>query len=141
LPIVAFFSILYGSWNLVEGRASLRWPQIQGVVLSTRVTRHYGRYADTYTPDIAYCYQVAGTTYTAHRVAFPGPSFHQATAAQAIIDRFPAGKAIPVFYSPDLPGRSVLEPGTPGNGWVLPSLGVGLLSVAVFLFFKKPGFQ
>jgi len=47
--------------------------------------------------------------------------------AHRFCDRIlPVGKLIPVFYDPDQPSRSVLEPAPRSSSWVMPIFG-GLL--------------
>jgi len=75
---------------------------------------------------ISYNYQVAAANYAGTRLAFGGMSSSTAYV-QGILDRFPVGKKVPVFYSTNDPHLAVLETGIHGGTWLL--LGIGTVFV------------
>jgi hypothetical protein len=127
--LIAVLGLSIGGWNFVEGYGSRHWPQCQGYIVSARVTPHQHRF----TADISYKYDLAGATYSGNRVAFLQHSFDGMSPAQALVDRFPKGKEIPVFYSPGNPERAVLEPGITFDIILLLVVGVLALVGAVGL--------
>jgi hypothetical protein len=44
--------------------------------------------------------------------------------ARTILQRYPVGKPVTVYYNPARPQQAVLEPGVAGVAWVLPALGL-----------------
>ncbi len=88
--------------------------------------RHSNKHGATYSASISYTYQVAGIYYTASRLAFGGASGEPAHV-QKVLDRFPVGKKIPVYYFPTDPQLAVLEPGVHGGTWIC--FGVGTVFV------------
>jgi hypothetical protein len=118
LGLAAF--ILYPSpWLLWEGYHSKAWPHADGVIHSTKIVEQArsSRYGDGswHIPVIVYHYQIGAISYTNSRVVFasfrPHLGYGSQAEAQAIVDRYPAGKSVTVFYEPSSPADAVLEPG------------------------------
>ncbi len=72
---------------------------------------------DRYTADIKYEYRVDGTTHDGERVYFDlksltsffEPSYNLRSEAYDIVDDYPCGATVDVYYDPDDPGQAVLE--------------------------------
>jgi len=101
------FSV-YGDVKAVQ---SLFWPSIEGSVISGSVeTSHGSKGASKSKPVIHYSFSVNGVEYKSNRYSSTvarGSSFW----AKEVIDRHPAGSAITVYYNPDDPSNSMLDPG------------------------------
>jgi hypothetical protein len=103
-------SWLASSWRTIQSvwRAE-HWACTQGetesaeleVMKGAKYNRHYAR--------ITYRYEVAGEAFTGTRVAF-GLTQHNQGAAEAVLDRYPTGCRVTVWYDPEQPAHSVLEP-------------------------------
>ncbi len=128
----------FGVWNLAWSFRCAHWPTTQGVIQTAKMERHESRNKTgttfTYSADISYNYQVAGTNYTSTRLAF-GEMSSSTDYAQRILDRFPVGRKVPVHYSPDDPRLAVLETGVHGGTWIC--FGVGtVFSLAGWMMLK-----
>ena len=134
--IIAGMGILgAGVWNLVRSVRSESWPTAPGLVLSSRMEQHHSHKGGTsYSASIGYDYVVAATHFDGTRVAF-GSMSASAAYARAILDRFPVGKTVPVYYSPGDPQDSVLEPGIHGGTWLC--FGVGSVFVLAGMMFRQ----
>ena len=66
-----------------------------------------------YKADVQFAYEVGGRSYKADTVSFSlrGVSSGDKSGAQAIVDRYPPGKAVQVAYDPSNRANGVLEPG------------------------------
>ncbi|MBP7593115.1 MAG: DUF3592 domain-containing protein, partial [Chloroflexi bacterium] len=64
-------------------------------------------------------------------IKFGENSYSSERKAQAILDRYPNGQRIAVFYDPTQPDKAVLEPGVSGGSYIV--LGIGLLFVFISL--------
>jgi hypothetical protein len=60
--------------------------------------------------NVRYKYEVSGQTYTSDRVGFSWKSSRDKEKIKALLDRFPIGKEVIVFYASNDPAFSVLEP-------------------------------
>jgi hypothetical protein len=113
----------FGVWNLVWTFRSADWPATEGVIQTASLeTRSNDNSHVTHAAKISYTYEVAGTNYTGTRVAF-GEMSASATYAQGILNRFPVGKKVPVYFFPNDPQLALLETGVHGGTWIC--FGVG----------------
>ncbi len=97
-----------------EAREAAAWPETAG-----RVTRNWvetgstagnrGRRYATYTPRVAYSYQVGGSLYLNDRLSL-SQAYQQTSrdAAEDELRRYPVGAAVTVRYDPASPRRSAL---------------------------------
>lgn len=139
VPVLVFFGLFgiiffpIAAWFIVTARPDLRrakesagWPRSEGQIVGSEVKsstdllplltksgEDYNAMSDdqrnTYVPAIRYSYAVDGTSHEGETVQF-GLKNLPMRHAQALVDRFPVGKAIPVSYDPADPKTSVLEP-------------------------------
>jgi len=133
--------------SLREAAAMKRWPVAEGRVLSakvekyrTSVSRGTGGPRDRmtlYRPILLYEYEVAGKRFRGSRVAqSPGLNRGVPEFAQKVVDRYPIGSAVAVRYNPRRPDESVLEPRVPGS-WVFgAAVGVALLVLAAYTYYR-----
>ncbi len=103
-------------WQLIKGMKAKNWPTAQGKVVSSRVTTNISRDSDgdrstTYGAEINYRYEVDGYEYSGDRRSFADYSSSNRRRAEKIIARFAPGAEVDVYYRPDDPEKSVLEPG------------------------------
>ena len=56
--------------------------------------------------------------------------------AQKVVERYPSGSTVAVRYNPKRPDESVLEPRVPGS-WIFgAAIGVALLVLAAYTYYK-----
>ena len=134
--------------SLREAAAMKRWPVAQGRVLSAKVeeyresiSRGTGGARDRmtlYRPVVLYEYEVAGKHFRGSRIAqSPGLNRGVSEFADKVAQRYPAGSSVPVRYNPKRPEESVLEPRVPGS-WIFgAAIGIGLLVLAVYTYFRE----
>lgn len=141
---VVFFAmgsgvLIYGVRNLLLADASRNWPTVKGKVTVSKMGTHRGDKSTTYSADVAYDYTVNGTRYTGDRVTFGSVSTSSTARARRVLNRYPKGKEVTVYYNPEDPEQSVLEPGIHGATWFLPAFGLlfAVVGAAVFVFRKK----
>ena len=124
---------------------SAEWPRVLGVVVETRaVWSSSPRSGRSYWPLVHYRYSVGGTTYVGDRVSFRA-KYGRADAEDAVA-RYPAGSVVSISYSPSVPQRSVLEPGTWRGGASMTvlvlatvlAIGVAFGCGAVLVLVSKP---
>ena len=111
------------------------WPVTDGIVQTAAMNSNTDNHGHrTYSADVTYSYQVAGTNYTGDKVS-TGEMSSSVAYAQGILDRYPVGKTVIVHYSPDDPSDAVLETGIHGGTWIC--LGVGTVFVLVGILSLK----
>ncbi len=132
-------------WGRKKAQASLSWPHTQGKVLESYVrqdTREDFEDNTTtvvYFPEVRYGYTVNGEEYVGRQISFGGvPGGTRPSLAQKVVDRYPEGAEVTVYYNPDKPSEAVLEHGAPSSallviGGILLALGLcplGLILLA-----------
>jgi Protein of unknown function (DUF3592) len=124
-----------GCWNVYRGLRCESWPTTEGVVDRAAMTSHTSNKGGvTYSADISYHYQAAGTYHTGTRLAF-GTMSSSYNYAQEILSRYPVGARVPVHYSPDDPELAVLETGVHKGVWI--EFGVGTVFILVGTMFLQ----
>jgi lipid-A-disaccharide synthase-like uncharacterized protein len=144
MPLFWVFFMLFGVAILAPGlrnlwyaKASQAWPTTDGMVIfaeeeaTDQVPQdsegRTGQFT-THGAPLAYQYEVNGTRYFSnvrHFGQFIGSSSQD--WAEAILQRYPSGTAVPVSYCPDDPDLAALEPGINSESYYLPGGGLAFL--------------
>lgn len=118
-----FMSIVNGR----KSKASLQWPSVPGTVLSSEMVTDRTGDIVTFTPVVRYAYMVNGQPLQSTRVRF------SAARGKKIVDKYPRGCPVQVFYDPQAPANAVLERGGSTRAMMF-------VGVAVFAGFCLFGF-
>ena len=148
--IFPWLLILAGSLFIVTGidemrlaSASEEWPSTTGTVLTSRVESHSSRSSggsssSTYHADVTYSYQVAGTSYEGATVSYGAYGTGEYERAAKIAGRYEEGAPARVYFAPDDPSESVLEPGSHSLPWASLAVGAVFALVGVGMAFLMP---
>ena len=94
--------------------ASRNWPTVEGIVVSSEVARvrdSQDNIGFNYKPEVLYEYLVDGVKYSSNNIDFGQPSSSNSSYARKIVNRYPDGKKVIVYYKPSNPDVATLEPG------------------------------
>lgn len=124
---VLFFAAIF--FKLPMAIASVGWPTTEGVVVLSEVGEGgSGQYTEGWWPRVSYRYSVNGREYTSDSVEVEDVGNGNTDRfAWQVVQRYPAGKHVKVYYDPRDPSIAVLEPGIPNNEgglWSILTLGV-----------------
>ncbi len=123
LSVVA---LAFGGWfiylagnvvsSCMHGHASRNWPTVDGKVIDSSVESSvefgsHGTIHTSYRPLIKYEYAVSGVPCSGDNWAFYTLWSTDKEWAASIVQKYPAGSRVTVYYDPANPGESVLEPG------------------------------
>jgi len=141
--LLLFGSLAIISWGLTENyasSASQRWPSIQGTILLGQVVERQkggglrSGSLSCYSAQIRYTYTLNHTSYHNDTITYHGsPCVHGAHGqrlARETLARYPLNKSVSVFYDPNNPAASCLEPGRTYDG-----TGLIMFGGALFIFF------
>ncbi|MCP1291917.1 MULTISPECIES: DUF3592 domain-containing protein [Chromobacterium] len=115
------------------------WPSVAGKIVSSEVDWRHARGGDSsdrreYRAIVRYEYRVADGVHRAERLRFPNPGYGSSDEqAREIVQRYPAGKTVPVFYNPQNPEEACLEPGKHWSAWLAQAVGALVVLVGLFL--------
>ncbi|MBN1120785.1 MAG: DUF3592 domain-containing protein [Anaerolineae bacterium] len=109
-------SLGIGIFNLQSARGSTSWPTVEGTIKESEVFEYY---TDTamYQALVSYSYVVDNTRYTGMTVGYEVGGSSNPAPQREIVERYPVGSKVTVYYDPNDPQIAVLEPGAKGSIW------------------------
>lgn len=144
--IFPLFFLVFGGGALLlhvqdksRNTASLSWPTEDGVVVSSEIKRNV--HSERPAPDTAlvvYKYSVDGNVYEGDRVRFGDPGRDVESTPDRVVKRYPPDAIVTVFYRPDEPSTSVLEPGTGHTSRIMLGVGSVFFICGVLMMFFLP---
>jgi Tfp pilus assembly protein PilV len=96
--------LYYARSASAKAQQSLSWPQAEGAISHSAVLQQMqqtssSNNAATYKADVTYRYKVQGRDYSSERITLA--DFSSSTGrAQGIVDRYPDGATVTVYYNP-----------------------------------------
>jgi Protein of unknown function (DUF3592) len=114
LAALAFVALHFRRRHTARHAAS--WPSVMGTVTQSRTARRWGLGNGIwiaglwYVPDIAYRYEIAGKSFTGRKITLADTGYPKLRAAREVIDRYPIGTRVCIYYDPTKPKRAFLEP-------------------------------
>ncbi len=136
--------ISYGLGQMSKAKQSVNWPSAPGNIIRSEKEKHTTteksgsskREVTYYLAAIDYEYQVGGKSYRSNRIAYEGQNRNQTVA---LLNRYPKGKSVEVFYDPDDPEEAVLERGMKKGSYFMPIFGAvwGLFGLLIAFKGKK----
>ena len=120
---------LHGIRGLKTSLEAQSWPTTTARVIDTDVSYQRGTSSSTgaYYPRVRYQYVVNGRTYTGDRIWTTNMGSTRGWA-RSIIDEFPPGSEVTVYYDPADPANALLKPGNSTPAILMLLLGI-LLTV------------
>ena len=133
-----------GTWGLFatlrQSRRSRSWPTVKGKIIHSELTEDIqqerdsddGRIRETtmYGVKLAYSYSVDGHVFQGDRIYWSdGIKTNVDGPARKILENYPLGKRVAVYYQPDKPAFALLEPFTT-KGVTM----IGVFAAAFFAF-------
>ncbi len=137
--LLGMWCLALGTIKATEGLKARSWPKAKGRVISSRIqemkTQQKIRIARLCF-DIDYLYLVGDEVYDGHRVNVGWRCFGSESKINEMARRYPSGRQVDVYYNPQNPSISMLEPGLDWSVFFL--WGVGLVSLSVaWPFFRR----
>lgn len=148
LAVPGVLMVLFSIRVMRERRRVLGWKQTEGRVLSTaiqeekRSTGRMGflwdiRRVTVFVPLVTYIYPVGNRDYQSTRLKMDWQgnwAVRSRAQAEAVLNAYPAGKAVTVFYDPANPAQAVLERDVSATDMLAPRwVGVAFLAAAAVI--------
>ncbi len=126
-------------WALImDARASLSWPTATGTVTTSSVTSYYSQNKKMYSTDIQYTYKVNDRNYSSDQISLGDHSSSSSSGMKKLVNKYPVGKTITVYYDPTNKSKALLEPGPVIITYVPFVFGIlAIISGLLALFRKK----
>ena len=136
--ILIFFTLaglgmaLWGWTIIARGKKTLHWPCVDGVIEQSQSSSD----SDDLLPLIVYSYMVSERRYRRNMV-FPSGTNPTPAFAASYAKKYPAGAKVSVYYNPEQPDHSTLEPGLARDAWLIFALGITATSLGIaFMLFN-----
>ena len=119
------FLLLFGLYRYFHGKSTQKWPSTKGKITVSALKKHqelqtkYDRRAGfkpqwLYRHEFEYKYKVDGKIYTSSKMVYgQTPVDMNEAKAYALLEQYPLGKVITVYYNPKRPSEAVLVPNVP----------------------------
>jgi len=139
LFILVFFAVGIGMtvWGgIVIRNASISegWPSTQGEITSSYIRSSTDEDGTSYFADIEFKYVVNDRWLEGDMVNFGEYGTSDMSHAEGIVDRYPIGKMVTVYYNPEQPETAVLEPGLTWSSYFILFMGIIFLIVPAIIF-------
>lgn len=143
LVVISAFFVVLGVQTARVAQESHGWPSVEGEVVRSEIVEDVssartGRGTRTYRPVIRYRYRVGEAVLEGDRVALGEYSTESRADAEVVLQRYPAGRRLPVYVRPGAPDTAVLEPGSHGLPWFYAAVGVVFLLAGLVLAWVAP---
>ena len=142
--LVGALCIWIGVDQTYNAYQSLEWPEAPGEILSSGVRSETSsssgsRASTTYHAAVEYRYEVGGRWLEGDRISYGAYGTGEHDRAAAIAANYPVGARVTVYYQPEDPTESVLEPGAHGLPWFFLAMGLlfGVVGLLMAKFFPR----
>jgi hypothetical protein len=136
LTFIGVPMLYFGCRELLRANQSRTWPTAQGVIQNSSLDS--GSKGE-YWAHVMYDFTVNATAFNGNRVAFGDYGSSILSHAQGVVNRYPKGKAVTVYYDPKNPQVCLLEPGVKVQAWFVPGFGFVFLAIGglIAVFIQK----
>ncbi|MGA2677811.1 MAG: DUF3592 domain-containing protein [Sedimentisphaerales bacterium] len=139
LMFIGAYVLYFGCRDILRANQSRTWPTAQGVIQNSSI---YRGSKGAYWAKVMYDFTVNATAFNGNRVAFGDYGSSILSHAQGVVNRYPKGKAVIVYYDPKNPQACLLEPGVKVQTWFLPGFGLVFLAISgLIAFFIQKGLR
>ena len=126
--------MIWGGIVIRNASVSSGWPTTQGKITSSTIGVSTDEDGSTYHADINYQYVINDHWITADIVNFGEYGSDDPDHAGDIVDKYPVGKVVSVYYDPERPKTAVLEPGLTWSSYFILIMGIIFIIVPAIIF-------
>lgn len=131
--------VFWGVNTFFKANQSEAWPFVDGIIVESEMEYHRSNEGSgTYHARILYDYTVGGVLYSGDQVAYGDYGSSDSSHARSIVNRYPKGQSVLVYYDPNQPEESVLERGIQAQIFFLPAFGLVFLIAGLIMMIYLP---
>ncbi len=132
---VGVIIFIFGVYDYKNAQASKDWPFVEGKIVSSAVYKSYSNKKYMYEAKISFTYYLNNTPHTGNKVSFNDYKASYSSRAEDVVSRYPQGSVVRVYYNPQNPNESVLEPGLGFGSFFIVIVGVIFAFIGTTLLF------
>jgi uncharacterized protein DUF3592 len=136
---LGFVPLVIGLWHLKKCISLFSWNETEGIILESKIVPGTGAKGSSARPKILYEFEVNGQKHISDQVSEDNFTSGILFAIESVINRYPFGRKVKVFYNPDHPEQSVLERRITLGTYLW--LAVGIFFLVTFSLGIKSGWQ
>ena len=116
---------------------SKSWPTVPGTITKSEIDIWRSDSKTHYQPDIVYAYSVDGKKYTSSKITVGDPPLdNNITPAKRLLAEYPVDREVTVYYDPEVPASSALEPGIQRSDYLLAAIAAIFFFAGLFAFYS-----
>ena len=115
--LTIYFLTIQGNNEVNLAKSSEHWPAVDGEIVESELESFYVRRRRgsgyVYNANITYIYSIGQQMYEGYAISIGEPkvSTRRQEGAQSVLNKYPVGKEVKVYFNPTDPQTAVLEPG------------------------------
>ncbi len=134
LAIGLVLLFMFGLPMYRRAQESQTWPTATGTIQASEVTSFFQKGKTKYSPSVSYTYDVNGRSLTSNLIwASGGDTSTVKSQQQDVVDKYPVGSTVKVFYDPENPEFAILEPGITSTNYIVLGAGGAILLVGIIM--------
>ncbi len=139
--LVGIFIFGIGMRDVMRAKDSKNWPTTVATVQKSVVKTDVGEEGGfSYSALVLYEFEVNGFGHSGDRVTFGDFGSGDEERVKEIVKRYPEGTEVRVYFHPNDPDLSILEPGLTARAWAIPGFGFVFLIIGIFMAIILPRF-
>lgn len=121
-----------------EAKASESWPSVQGIVSHSEIRQSTQDETIMYAAVIRYDFEVDDIPYAGNRVSLSSENSKTSSVrdVKKVLQKYPLGKPVKVYYDPDFPANAVLETGADTLTYIMKYVPYLLAFFGVLMLFQ-----
>ena len=134
--VIGCGGMIFGFQEILLAHQSRNWQTTSGVITESTIVISKDSEGDSmYKPRIRYEYEINGKHKHSHNVYFGGRNISSSSQyfSQKMINRYPRGKQVKVYYHPRSPQQAVLEAGVTKKSFSLFAFGAIFAEMGFFV--------
>lgn len=141
--VAGLLALLFGGLDYLESRRMADWPATPGTVRGSEIyTAEFRGRGIRYAPAvrITYTYRAGDSVFRGDRVGIETvPTEANTAEGQRLLDEYPVGAAVTVYYDPDDPATAVLERDPPKTAFTAAGrlFALGAVTLALRWLWRK----
>lgn len=135
LLVFGLVFLFFGGYYCFKASSTSSWPFVEGKILDSYIQESKSDGKTKYRAKIKYSYMVDGQGFTGNRVSYGTISIK--SYVNEIVETYPVGRIVEVYYNPNDYSESVLSPGVNFIVILSPIVGMAFIILSsVLLMFR-----
>jgi hypothetical protein len=141
ITVIGFVILLISTFSIVNALSAKDWTMTMGKIIHSEVyiSKSAGDSNTTYRPNIVFEYSVFGEKFICDRLYYGVKimSSGNLVNSKKLVEKYPVNKEVAVYYNPDKPKQSVIEPGLHFGLGSLFVVSIILVIIGVLIYLKS----